>query len=117
MTSKLPHQYEILFAKADSDIKIARLAMSAIDAHIDDATIMFHLQQAAEKLLKSLLAVHGMHFEKAHDLTLLMTSCRSAGIDLPQYTEDFVTLNPFAVIGTDMISFHPASLILLPGLL
>jgi len=105
MTNRLLHQYEILFNKACSDLKLAKLAISAQDSDIDDATIIFHLQQSAEKLLKSLLAVHGIHFEKTHDLTLLIESCRTAAITLPEYSKDFTALNPFAVIGRyDLIS-------------
>jgi|GEM_PF-6955425 len=54
MTNKLPHQYEILFAKANSDVKIAKMAMHANDTGVDEATILFHMQQAAEKLIKAL---------------------------------------------------------------
>jgi len=105
MTHKLLHQYEILLNKACSDLKLAKLAMSARDSDIDDASIIFHLQQSAEKLLKSLLAVHGIHFEKTHDLTSLLELCRTAAIALPEYTKDFAALNPFAVIGRyDLIS-------------
>ena len=105
MTHNLLHQYEILFNKASSDLKLAKLAASAKDAGIDDATIIFHLQQSSEKLLKSILAVHDIHFEKIHDLTQLIELCRNSGIELPQYTKDFAALNPFAVIGRyDLIS-------------
>jgi HEPN domain-containing protein len=57
----LPHQYEVLLAKATADIHMAGLAIAHPDQAIDDATILFHIQQAVEKLLKSLLAFRAIH--------------------------------------------------------
>jgi HEPN domain-containing protein len=48
------------------------LASGAGDELIDDATIVFHIQQAAEKLTKSLLSYNNIHFERTHDLTTLV---------------------------------------------
>lgn len=48
MADDYKHQYEIIYLKAVSDIKIAKLAIDAKDNEIDDATILFHLQQAVE---------------------------------------------------------------------
>lgn len=58
----------MFYTKAIADIHLAKLAISSGDKDIDDATILFHLQQAAEKLLKSLMAFRGVHFEKIHIL-------------------------------------------------
>lgn len=38
------------------------------DPTIDNATIAFHYQQAAEKLLKALLAEHNVDYPLTHDL-------------------------------------------------
>lgn len=99
MSPEFLHQHEILLKKAVSDIEMARLAIERSDANIDDATVLFHLQQAAEKLLKSLMSFRGIHFEKIHDLTAIIASCTKAGIELPEYVSTFSQLNPFAVIG------------------
>ena len=99
MPPNLIHQYAVLYTKAIADIKLAKMAISSGDKDIDDATIVFHLQQAAEKLLKSLMAFHGVHFEKIHDLTLLIKECGENGIDLPEYSYRFSILNPFAIFG------------------
>ena len=99
MSEKLLHQYEILFVKATSDLHMASLAIKAHDKDIDEATIIFHFQQAAEKLLKAVLSFQGVHFEKVHDLTVLIELCDKNEIKLPGYTQRFAELNPFAVIG------------------
>ena len=93
------HQYNVLYIKATADIQLAKMAISAGDKDIDDATIVFHLQQAAEKPLKSLMAFNGIHFEKVHDLTLLIKECADNGISLPEYSSRFSILNPFAILG------------------
>jgi HEPN domain-containing protein len=57
------------------------------------------LQQAAEKYLKAMLAFHGVHFEKVHDLERLLAMCTQHDIALPDYAASFVELNPYAVEG------------------
>lgn len=99
MSTEMLHQYEVLIKKAVADIEIAKLAIAAHDDAIDDATILFHLQQAAEKLLKALLAFKDIHFEKVHDLLVLVQTCEENGIPLPEFTTRFSLLNPFAVVG------------------
>ncbi|HAJ78337.1 MAG TPA: hypothetical protein DCO75_01075 [Fibrobacteres bacterium] len=99
MPHNLIRQYKVLYTKAIADVQLAKIAISSGDKDIDDATIVFHLQQAAEKLLKSLLAFNGIHFEKIHDLTLLVKECTENGINLPEYSSSFSILNPFAIIG------------------
>ena len=99
MAAALPHQHELLIRKARSDIHIAKVAVDSHDETIDDATILFHVQQAIEKTAKALLSANGVHFEKIHDLVTLAELCRSHSIDLPQTADRFAELNPFAVVG------------------
>lgn len=99
MAEKYPKQYEILLRKAKADIAMALHALDAGDADIDDATILFHFQQAAEKLLKVLLSFNDVHFEKIHDIASLLDLCKEHGIPLPPDADGFSTLNPFAVAG------------------
>ena len=52
-------QYEVLFKKAKTDLKAAKILLEKFeegDEELDLETVMFHLQQCAEKLLKSLLS-------------------------------------------------------------
>jgi HEPN domain-containing protein len=57
----------------------------------------FHAQQAIEKLLKAVLIVKGIEFQRTHDLHTLATLLLQNGIS-PAYTpEELARLNPFAV--------------------
>jgi HEPN domain-containing protein len=90
---------ELLCRKANADLKLAIYALTIEDEELDLEIIFFHLQQAAEKYMKSLLSSAGVHFEKVHDIRRLLDLCNSNGILLPPYSERFVELNPFAVEG------------------
>jgi HEPN domain-containing protein len=99
------HQYNILFQKANADVHLAIRARQLNDEQIDNATLLFHLQQAAEKYLKAILSYNNCHFEKIHDLAELIKLCKTNGIPLPEYAMSFIELNPFAVIGRyDLVS-------------
>ena len=92
-------QYEILLRKAASDLAAASHLLNIEDAELDMEVVFFHLQQSAEKNLKALLAFHGIHFEKVHDLERLLDICTEHGIHLPEYASELVELNPYAVEG------------------
>lgn len=99
------HQYDILFQKANADLHLAARARQLKDEKIDNATLLFHLQQAAEKYLKALLSLNNRHFEKIHDLDELMKLCTTHHIEIPEYVKSFTDLNPFAVLGRyDLVS-------------
>jgi HEPN domain-containing protein len=99
MPGEFLHQYELFLRKAHADLRSAEILFKADDVEIDLSIVLFHLQQAAEKYLKALISHHGTHFEKIHDLRRLIDLCHECGIAIPDYTEDFVELNPFAVEG------------------
>ena len=99
MPASFPHQYELMYQKATSDLALAIHALAIDDAEIDVEIIFFHLQQAAEKYLKALLSFHGVHYEKIHDIRRLIELCQDNSIELPDQTEKLVDLNPFAVEG------------------
>lgn len=99
MTGNFPHQYEIFLKKADADLALVQLALALEDKQIDLDIIFFHLQQATEKYLKTLICFNGIHFEKIHDINKLIGICRSNLIDLPDYIDVFIELNPYAVDG------------------
>lgn len=63
---------------------------------IGDATIGFHYQQAAEKLLKALLADRDIDYPYTHDLTGLLTLTEHAGFSVPVEPRDLALLTPFA---------------------
>jgi HEPN domain-containing protein len=99
MQGKFPHQYEILFKKADADLALVEHALALEDKPIEVDIIFFHLQQAVEKYLKALVCYNGVHFEKIHDIDKIITLCRSSSIELPDYIDVFIELNPYAVEG------------------
>jgi len=99
MPDKFPHQYEILFKKADGDLALVLHVLALEDKPIDIEIIFFHLQQAVEKYLKALICYNGVHFEKVHDIDKLISVCRSNSIDFPDYINVFIELNPYAVEG------------------
>jgi len=69
MSNKLLPQYSIFFNKANTDLKVAEYLLNSEDEEIDMEAIYFHLQQASEKYIKSLLSFNKIHFEKIHDIS------------------------------------------------
>lgn len=67
------------------------------DSDIADDLIGFHLQQAAEKLMKAVLAAHAVEFRRTHDLIDLADVLTEAGFSPPSETRGLDALNPFAV--------------------
>jgi HEPN domain-containing protein len=64
---------------------------------VSDSIYGFHAQQAAEKLLKALLSLHAVRFQKTHDLHELLTLLEDAGETLPPDLLQVDELTPFAV--------------------
>lgn len=58
--------------KGDSDLANAKRTISS-DGPYD--TACFHVQQAAEKYLKAIMAVYGLNIPKTHDLEELQILC------------------------------------------
>ena len=91
-----PHDLAILFlSKASQDELILDKLLDDYD--IADEVWGFHAQQAAEKLLKSLLSSHSIRFRKTHDVAELMDILSDLGIPLPDTLTEIRILTPFAV--------------------
>jgi len=60
-------------AKADDDLRLADLAISADPPVCWGAA--FHAEQAAEKLLKGMLSFRNVEFEKSHSIDYLLDLC------------------------------------------
>jgi len=58
--------------KAESDFRIAELALKAEPAECPFDAVCFHAQQIVEKYLKALLSYRDIHFRKVHDIEELM---------------------------------------------
>ena len=99
---KFLKQYEILYKKARADLKAAKILYEDFekgDDELDIETIMFHLQQCAEKLFKSLLSFNNIHITKTHDIERLLCILAENGIEVPKETKELIFLNEFAVEG------------------
>lgn len=94
--SKMPI-YKIFLLKAEQDITLVRKNMD--DDDIADETLLFHLQQAIEKALKSLLSSKKISFGKIHDIAELTRITKENGIKLPEYIDEMDALTPFATTG------------------
>ena len=58
-------QARLLQRKAARDLTVLDRLLD--DAAIDDETLGYHAQQAAEKLIKALLALHGHDYSRSHN--------------------------------------------------
>lgn len=86
---------EKFLKKADQDMTV--LEKWRQDSEIADEILGFHAQQAAEKMLKAILAYEGIEFPFTHRLTDLIDLSKEQGIILPERLEDVRFLTPFAV--------------------
>ena len=84
-----------LFELGCGDLKLVEKNLD--DEEISRQLLLFHLQQAAEKFLKSLLSLKNIKFPKSHDIEALIELCEERRIELPEYVEEFVDLTPYAV--------------------
>lgn len=79
--------------KAESDLRAAEVCIE--HGPLDVAA--FHIQQAAEKLLKALLASHAVQFPRTHDLDDLIDLTLPHCPALEPFRERLLGLNPYAV--------------------
>lgn len=93
MTNK--KEYEALFELGVEDLKLVEKNLG--DLEIRPQLLLFHLQQAVEKFLKSLLPFRGIKYPKVHDIEDLIELCEENNIILPSYIEGLIVLTPYAV--------------------
>ena len=85
----------MLLSKASDDEALLRLILPS--KKVKDELFGFHVQQAAEKLLKAVLAGKGIKYRFTHDLVELMDLLRGNGIVVPPEIEEVRAFTPFAV--------------------
>lgn len=86
--------------------KLLRLAQSDRDTfdylmpanHLRDAVVLFHAQQSIEKAFKSVLTLHGVSFDRTHDLLALASVLSLHGIRPPYTPDEMAAFNPYAVL-------------------
>ena len=93
---KRHEQALLLLRKAAQDEALLDevLASSAVS----DEIVGFHLQQAAEKLLKALLSDFGVRFRKTHEIGALIELAQSSGRPLPTNLTNLDILTPFGAV-------------------
>jgi HEPN domain-containing protein len=85
----------VLLARAIDDETLVRKVSA--DTDVADAIIGFHAQQAAEKLIKAVLAARGVAFIKSHALSYLVGLVEEHHIDAPPELSEADVLSPWAV--------------------
>ena len=88
-------QHLIFIVKAKQDLVLVREVLGSNT--IAPEILLFHLQQAVEKLIKSLLTRHSVKFPKTHDLDDLIELAERHHIELPLFIENLSELTPYAV--------------------
>jgi HEPN domain-containing protein len=89
-------QAQLLQRKAARDLAVLRKLIG--DPAISDETLGFHAQQAAEKLIKALLALGGHEYPRTHDLGLLLDLLASLDVQIPEALLSVEILTPFATV-------------------
>ena len=103
-----PDRPEVLLRKAKQD----ELAVEKLldDRDIEDDLIGFHAQQAAEKMLKAVLAARQVDYPKTHNLRVLVELLSAEGIRLPEKLAEIDRLTQFgATFRCDSISIANSS--------
>jgi HEPN domain-containing protein len=85
---------QLLLQKAREDLSAAQVLVATEDQA--DHVIGFHLQQAIEKALKSILAVHAIEIPRTHDLAYLVELLSDQEIPDPVASSDWLT--PWGVL-------------------
>ena len=88
-----PDRPEVLLRKAKQD----ELAVEKLldDRDIEDDLIGFHAQQAAEKMLKALLAARQVDYPKTHNLRVIVELLFAEGVRLPEKLSEIDRLTQF----------------------
>jgi HEPN domain-containing protein len=94
-----------LTQKADNDIAAASIGVQH-GAPLD--TVCFHLQQAAEKMLKALLSWAGVRYPLTHDLDELLYLAVPQFPALSEFLDRFDSFAPYAVELRYSSSFYPS---------
>lgn len=91
-----PDRHDVLIRKARQDELVLERLLG--DRDVDDDTLGFHAQQAAEKLLKAALAVRKLDYPRTHNLGVLIDLLGKAGVLLPAELADIDRLTPFGTV-------------------
>lgn len=103
---KVPGDHaRLLLKKASHDLAAARATL-AVDEALD--MVCFHAQQAVEKSLKAILALHEIDYPRRHDLAELLELVIPLTPGLVPFTDSIINMTPFAVQVRYDAEFDPA---------
>ena len=91
-----PDRHDVLLRKARQDELVLERLLG--DSEVDDDTLGFHAQQAAEKLLKAALVARAIDYPRTHNLGVLIELLGKAGVALPADLADIDRLTPFGTV-------------------
>ena len=103
MTSTPLDLARTLALKADHDIEAVELLMAQGATDV----ICFHLQQAAEKILKAYLQACSIEFPRTHDLDALLDICAVVTDRLEVYRDRLEVFIPYAVMLRYDLDYEP----------
>ncbi|HET7044934.1 MAG TPA: HEPN domain-containing protein [Gaiellaceae bacterium] len=95
MTRPEAERARAFLARADADLAAVR-ALEELD-DVPDEIVGFHGQQAAEKLLKAVLAAHVIDFPRTHSIRFLVDLLDDHGLAPPSDLHRVTELYPFGV--------------------
>jgi len=103
---KSPYEHaQGLLKKAANDLIAAR---ATLETHMATDTVCFHAQQAVEKSLKAVLALHDVAYPWRHDLGELLRLAHPHFPEISPYDERIIKMAPFAVEIRYDSEFEPA---------
>jgi len=88
-------QADALFQAGSRDLLSLQLLIET--GRAPHESIGFHAQQACEKFIKTVAVLHGIVFERTHDLILLHELLLRHNIAIPEQKETLRALNRYAV--------------------
>jgi|SRR5450759_1491195 HEPN domain-containing protein len=92
---KVPADHaRLLMKKAAHDLAAARATLASEEA-LD--MVCFHAQQAVEKSLKAIFALHEIDYPRRHDLAELLELVKPLAPDIAPFTDSIINMTPFAV--------------------
>ena len=90
-----PDEAEQLLAAAERDRRA--LVILSRDPQAPAEIALFLAQQALEKCIKAVLAMHGVVYRRTHDLLLLKSLAGEAKLTLPVAHDLLARISPYAV--------------------
>jgi HEPN domain-containing protein len=96
---------QVLLRKAANDLTAADATLSRKQA-LD--TVCFHAQQAVEKSLKAVLALHNVEYPWRHDLGELLQLAQPLAPHIQPFSDEIFRMTPYAVAVRYDDEFEPS---------